>query len=226
MIPAQTEPLVLIVNSDHMARDWIEATVTATGLRAMTFETGSDLLSRFPVDRAACAVLDLTVADTSGFDLQDQLTRAGASVVFVTRERNMASCVRAIKAGAVDFLSMPCDAYELVRALRNALREALARWTEYEQLRTLRTRFNELTRREREVFALVSSGLMNKQIASSLDISEITVQIHRSRAMRKMGARSLAALVRMADQLQVSTLTVPRERRSRSNSESEQYAMS
>ena len=208
----KSEPMVLIVNGDHAARDWIEATVTAIGLRAMTFESGRDLLSGFPVDRAACAILDLTLADADGLDLQEKLARAGAAVVFVTRERNLASCVRAIKAGAVDFLSMPCDACELVRVLRDALREALTRWRQHEELRQLRSRFDGMTQRERQVFALVSTGMSNKQIAADLDISEITVQIHRGRAFRKMGARSLAALVRMADRLQICAQNAPEAR--------------
>lgn len=200
-----TEPLVLIVNSDCATRDWIEATVSATGLRALTFDSAGDLLARFSVEAAACAILDLALSDASGFELQSKLSQAGATVLFVTRERCINSCVRAIKAGAVDFLTMPCDPLELVRALRHAVREAAASWADRERLRELRSRFEQLTAREREVFALVSTGLMNKQVADRLDISEITVQIHRGRVMRKMGARSLVGLVRMADAVLPST---------------------
>lgn len=197
------EPIVLIVNSDRSARDWIEATVASTGLRVLSFELASDLLSRLTHDTAACAILELTHADASGFELQEKLSRAGVSVLVVTREQSIAACVRAIKAGAIDFLSLPCDAIHLVCALRTAVREALCRWSQRKHLSELRSRFEQLTNREREVFALVSIGLPNKQIACHLDISEITVQIHRSRAMRKMGVRSVAALVRIADQLGV-----------------------
>lgn len=196
------EPVVLIVNSDRMARDWIEATVASTGLRVLSCDSETEVLSQFTHDTAACAILDLNDADGNGFDLQDKLTRAGAAVLVVTREQSISACVRAIKAGAVDFLSMPCDAIELVRALRDAVHEAVYKWSQRRILRELRSRFEKLTPREREVFELVSVGLLNKQIAQRLDISEITVQIHRSRAMKKMRVRSVAALVRAADRLQ------------------------
>jgi FixJ family two-component response regulator len=198
------QPVVLIVNRDHSARDWLESIVSSTGLHALSFASAGELLSGFTADRAACAILDLSLSDASGFELQDKLSRAGATVVFVTRERCIASCVRAIKAGAVDFLTIPCDAVEFARVLRDAVREALCSWAQRERFVELCSRFEQLTKREREVFGLVSSGLLNKQIADRLAISEITVQIHRSRVMRKMSARSFANLVRMADALQVS----------------------
>jgi FixJ family two-component response regulator len=196
---------VLIANGDRLTRDWIEATVAATGLRVLSFDSASELLSHFTCDTAACAILDLTPADTTGFDLQDALARAGASVLVVSREQSISACVRAIKAGAVDFLSMPCDAIELVRALRSAIHEAVHKWSQRKRLNDLRCRFDQLTKREREVFALVSIGWLNKQIAQQLDISEITVQIHRGRAMRKMSVRSIPELVRIADQLRLPT---------------------
>jgi len=204
----RSEPIVLIVNSDRSARDWIESIVLSAGLRAVSFGSAGELLARIDAGTAACAILDVALPDASGFDIQDKLSREGTSVMFLTRERCISSCVRAIKAGAVDFLTMPCDALELVRALRDAMREALCSWARRERLRELRSRFWRLTRREREVFALVSSGMLNKQIADRLDISEITVQIHRSRVMRKMSARSLAELVRMADALELGCLSV------------------
>jgi FixJ family two-component response regulator len=194
-----------------LARDWIEATVASTGLRVLSFDSENELLCEVAHDRAACAILELTHADTNGFDLQNKLARAGATVLVVTREQSISACVRAIKAGAVDFLSMPCDALELVRALRDAVHEAVYKWSQRKRLQELRSRFEQLTKREREVFALVSVGLLNKQIAQRLDISEITVQIHRSRAMRKMRVRSVAALVRVADQLQLSIPPAGRE---------------
>lgn len=197
-----SEPVVLIVNGEDSVRSWIEAVVISAGLRAYSFKTAAELLSRFTPDGAACAILDVVLPDASGFQLQDELARAGASILFLTRERCISSCVRALKAGAVDFLTMPCDATELVRALRYAVREALSTWTQRVQFGELRSKYEQLTLREREVFALVSSGLLNKQIAQRLDISEITVQIHRGRVMKKMVARSFASLVRMADALQ------------------------
>ena len=196
------EPVVLIVNSDESARTWIEATVISAGLTALSFGTAAELLSSFKADTAACAILDVILPDASGLELQENLTQAGASIMFLTRERCISSCVRAVKAGAVDFLTMPCEAVELVRALRYAVRQALSSWTRRVRFGELRSKYEGLTAREREVFALVSTGLLNKQVAQRLGISEITVQIHRSRVMKKMAARSFASLVRMADALQ------------------------
>ena len=196
------DPVVLILNSDCSARAWLEATVTSAGLRAIGFDSADELLSHHSSSTAACAILDVLLPDASGFELQDKLSRAGASVMFITHDRCIASCVRAIKAGAVDFLTMPCDASEVVRALGCAVRHALFSWAQREYLSELRTRHQRLTKREREVFELVSSGMLNKQVAQRLAISDVTVQIHRSRVMKKMCARSFAALVRMADALQ------------------------
>ena len=122
--------------------------------------------------------------------------------MFLTSERCIPSCVRAIQAGAVDFLTLPCDATKLLHALRNALQKALSSRAQIRMLGDLRRNFERLTHRERQVFVLVSSGMLNKQIAAHLDITEFTVQVHRGRVMKKMCARSFAALVRMADALQ------------------------
>jgi FixJ family two-component response regulator len=200
--PRGTDPLVLILNSDRSASRWIEATVTSVGLRALSFDSAAELLSKLNVNSAVCAILDVLLPDTSGFELQDKLAQSGASVLFITKEHCFASCVRAIKAGAVDFLTIPCEAKEVVRALGSAVRLALSNWAQRERLSELRSRHEKLTRREREVFELVCSGLLNKQIAERMDITEVTVQIHRGRVMKKMSARSFAALVRMADALQ------------------------
>ncbi|GFE82912.1 DNA-binding response regulator [Steroidobacter agaridevorans] len=197
------EPAILIVNGDPSVRRWIEATVTSAGLQARSFDSAAALLSQVASDNAACAILDVSLPDANGFDLQDELARAGVTVLFLTRERCLTSCVRAIKAGAVDFISLPCDAGELVRALHYAVRQALWSRAQREQSSELRSRYEQLTPREREVFLLVSSGMLNKQIAEQLDISEVTVQIHRGRVMRKMSTRSFAALVRMADALRL-----------------------
>lgn len=195
------EPVILIVNADAAARRWIEATVTSAGLPAHSFPTAAELMSGFMRDRPACVILDVALPDADGLELQQELTHAGASIVFLTREHCIPTCVRAVRAGAVDFLIMPCDAGRLVRALRAAVREALFSRMQRVHLDELMLKYDSLTSREREVLLLVSMGLLNKQIAQRLEISEITVQIHRSRMMKKMAARSLAALVRMADAL-------------------------
>ena len=206
------EPVVFIVNSDEATRTWIESTVVSVGLHAISFGTAEELLSRFDPDTAACVILDVILADASGLEVQNSLARAGASIMFLTREHCISSCVKALKAGAVDFLTMPCDAKQFVCALRDAVGEAVSTWRQREQSDELRVKYERLTAREREIFVLVCSGLLNKQVAQQLAISEITVQIHRGRVMKKMRARSFAALVRMADALQVSPLPTARRR--------------
>ena len=195
------EPVVFAVNGDESMRKWIEDTVSAAGFRAITFATANELRARVSPETVACAVLEVASSDASCFELQRDLSRAGAAIVFLTTQSCIRSCVQAIKAGAVDFLTMPCDPVRLTEALSFALDEARSLRAGRMQFAALLAKHELLTVREREVFMLVSSGLMNKQIAQSLDISEITVQIHRTRVMRKMEARSFASLVRMADAL-------------------------
>lgn len=195
-------PTVFIVNSDASTRAWIENTVTSAGLNAISLSRASELTARLTPGAVACAILDVTLEDASCFELQNELVREGVSTMFLTREHCISSCVRAVKAGAVDFLTVPCDANHLVNALRYAVQEARSSLNRQVQSRELRSRYELLTAREREVFEWVTNGLTNKQVAHRLEIAEITVQIHRSRVMRKMSARSLASLVRMADALQ------------------------
>lgn len=202
MIGNGAEPVVFIVNNDESTRAWIEAIVSSVGLHAIGFSTASELSSRVEPGSVACAILDVDLPAASCFEHQDELAGAGVSILFLTRQGSISSCVRAVKAGAVDFLTVPCDANRLVRALRHAVHEALSLQNRRAQFGALRSRYALLTAREREVFELVASGLLNKQIAQRLNIAEITVQIHRSRVMRKMSAGSLASLVRMADALQ------------------------
>jgi FixJ family two-component response regulator len=197
-------PAVLIANGDLSARRWIEATVSAAGLCAIACDSASDLLARFSRVNPLCVILDVSLPDASGLDVQDKLADAGAAIVFLTRERCISSCVRAIKAGADDFLTLPCDASTLLHSLRNAVRRALYVRARVKLLEELRSRFECLTQRERQVFGLVCSGKLNKQIAEYLVITEFTVQVHRGRVMRKMRARSFAELVRMADALKVA----------------------
>lgn len=207
LYPSQTnvgvdpESVVLAVNGDESTRRWVETTLRAAGLRALTFATANELRARMETETVACVVLDVALPDASCFDLQRDLIRAGAAIVFLTRQHCIQSCVQAMKAGAVDFLTVPCDPARLTETLRLALSEARLLRAGRMEFGALLAKHELLTSREREVFVLVSSGLMNKQIAQRLSISEITVQIHRSRVMRKMGARSVASLVRMADAL-------------------------
>jgi FixJ family two-component response regulator len=201
--PPLADPVVVIVNDDPPTRSWIEATVISVGLRALSFETRSGLLSHVTSGATvACAILEVNLPDGCGLELQTDLARAGIPTLFLTRDRCIASCVRAVRGGAVDYLTTPCNSMSLVRALREALRQAMDSRIQREQIDELRSKYRQLTVRERQVFALVASGLRNKQIAYQLNISQITVQIHRGQVMRKMEARSFASLVRIGDILQ------------------------
>jgi FixJ family two-component response regulator len=207
--PSDTsDPTVLIVNGDEATRAWIAATVVSSGLRAVSIATASELLARITPDMIACAILDVSLPDANGLELQVDLARIGVPTLFLTRDRCIASCVRAVKAGAVDFLTMPCNSTSLVRALRDAVTQAKTAFIERVQIDKLRSKYALLTPRERQVFTLVAGGLRNKQIAFQLDISQITVQIHRGQVMRKMAARSFASLVRMSDALQLTRPTM------------------
>jgi FixJ family two-component response regulator len=203
MSPGQiSEAVVFIVHGDLSTRLWVEATVTSAGLRVLSFDSCAQVLSCVSPGAIACAVLDVKLPDGSGFELQANLVHAGVATLFLTRERCFSACVRAVKAGAVDYLVMPCTSLALIQVLRIALRQAFIARTQRVQLDEFRSRYELLTARERQVFALVSRGLRNKQIAHQLNISQVTVQIHRGQVMKKMAARSIAALVRMADALQ------------------------
>lgn len=197
------DPTVLIVNGDEATRAWIAATVDSLGLCAVGIATASELLARITPDMVACAILDVSLPDANGLELQVDLARIGVPTLFLTRDRCIASCVRAVKAGAVDFLTMPCNSTSLVHALRDAVTQAKNSFIQRVQIDELRSKYELLTPRERQVFTLVAGGLRNKQIAFQLDISQITVQIHRGQVMRKMAARSFASLVRMSDALQL-----------------------
>jgi FixJ family two-component response regulator len=196
------EPIVLIVNGDESTRAWIERTVRSAGLRGISLSKSSELATRLTPGAVACAILDVTLQGKSCFELQKELAQQGVAIMFLTRERCISSCVKALKAGAIDFLTVPCDANDLIRAVQYAIHEARSSLTRRVQIRELCAKYELLSAREREVFELVTDGLLNKQIGQRLQIAEITVQIHRSRVMRKMSAPTFASLVRMADALQ------------------------
>jgi len=200
------EPSVFIINSDVATRLWVEATVTSAGLRTLSFDTCAAFLPYIKPAIFACAILDVSLPDGNGFDLQAHLARAGIPNLFLTRERCISACVKAVKAGAVDYLVTPCNSSLLIQVLRIALRQALTAQSRRAQVDEFRSRYELLTARERQVFSLVSSGLRSKQIAYRLNISPVTVQIHRGQVMKKMAAPSIASLVRMADVLQVNEI--------------------
>jgi RNA polymerase sigma factor (sigma-70 family) len=198
-----SEGVVFVVDDDRSVREAITSLLASVGLRVETFATAHDFLRRPRTDAPACLVLDVRLPGLSGLDLQRELQQTGEPVpiVFITGHGDVPMSVQAMKAGAVEFLLKPFRAQQLLDAIQQALeRSAIERQRRREQ-QELRQRYESLTPREREVMARVVGGLLNKQIAAEIGASEVTVKVHRARVMRKMQARSLADLVRIAQRL-------------------------
>jgi FixJ family two-component response regulator len=200
-------PVVFVVDDDVSVRESLESLLLTAGWRPETFTSAEEFLERTRTDGPSCLVLDLTLPDLNGLDLQERVVdRTDMPVIFITGHADVPTSVQAMKAGAAEFLTKPFGDEVLLHAVEEALersRVALAREAE---LRTLQSRHASLTAREREIMAFVVSGLLNKQIAARLGISEITVKAHRGRVMRKMQADSLAELVRAAATLSVAVV--------------------
>lgn len=203
---ANPTPIVFVVDDDISVRESLEAMIRFAGLTVQTFASAQDFL-RYP--RAIvpnCLVLDLRLPDLSGLDLQGLIARERADmpIIFVTGYGDVPLTVRAMKAGAVEFLTKPFDDEVLLDAIRQAIERSRMVLSEQAVMRTIQDRYASLSRREREVMALVASGFLNKQVGDRLGISEITVKAHRGQVMRKMVARSLADLVTIAERLRVA----------------------
>jgi FixJ family two-component response regulator len=196
--------VVFIVDDDRRIRESLCELLSAFDLRAVAFGTAAEYIAYAKPDVPACLILDVELPDINGLDLQSQIAQGShPQVVFITGHGDIPASVRAIKAGAVDFLTKPFRQEDLLRAIHAAIaqdREARRKRADFAELNQ---RLGSLTPREREVLPLVVSGLLNKQAAAKLGISEITLQIHRSNIMKKMGASSLADLVRMAGTLEI-----------------------
>jgi FixJ family two-component response regulator len=196
------EPIVFVVDDDHRVREALCSLIASVGLRVNAYGSAAEFLEAEKPDTPACLVLDVQLPGASGLELQRELADGpGPPIIFITGHGDIPSSVRAMKAGAIEFLPKPFGDEELLRAIDAALAQDRKARRERGELAELQKRYARLTPREREVLPLVVAGLANKQTAAELGTSEITIGVHRGQVMRKMGARSLAELVRMADRL-------------------------
>jgi FixJ family two-component response regulator len=194
--------IVYIVDDDIRVREALSELLASLGRTAITFGTAAEYLAANRADTPSCLILDMLLPDMSGLELQRRLLHEDCPpIIFISGRADIPSTVCAMKAGAVEFLTKPVCSYALEAAIESALRQDRERRRRRSELKLLQTRFESLTPREREVLPLVARGLLNKQAAAALGITDVTLQVHRSQVMRKMAAGSFAELVRMAERL-------------------------
>jgi FixJ family two-component response regulator len=200
------QPIVFVVDDDVSVRDALADLFRSVGLQVETFVSAQEFLSGKRPDLPGCIVLDVRLPGQSGLEFQRTLMKSGIllPVIFISGHGDISMSVEAIKAGAIDFLTKPLHEQKLLDAIQAGIERDRTRRAVEKGTAQLRERFNSLTPREREVFTIVVTGRQNKQIAADLKLSEMTIKIHRGQMMRKMGAKSLVELVRMADTLGAS----------------------
>lgn len=208
---AQEQPIVFVVDDDASMREAVQDLIASVGLQARGFASPREFLEAARPDAPACLILDVRLPGSSGLNFQQELARAGVNipVIFITGHGDIPMSVRAIKAGAVEFLTKPFRDQELLDAINAGIERNRVQRQEAAVMDDLLQRYAALTPRERETMSLVILGRMNKQIAGELGVSEVTIKVHRGQIMRKMRAKSLPDLVRMGDLLRLATGTLP-----------------
>jgi len=194
-------PVVFVVDDDASVREALGSLIRSVGLRVEAFASAQEFFAAKRPDTACCLILDVRLPGVSGLDFQIELTKAKIQIpiIFITGHGDIPMSVKAMKAGAIEFLTKPFRDQDLLDAIQVALEHARASHENEKAMSELRAKFETLTPREQEVMAWVTGGLLNKQVAAEIGVTEITVKVHRGKVTRKMGAKSLADLVKMAD---------------------------